>query len=472
MGQGIISRSNPGNSGDKVGDIKITTRNTLGEKWALCNGAYREDSDLKLDPTVASCWNSKITFSNEVADEYRNASYKNILYHNRKYYCILINLMQDTDEYYDITIYSLDIDTGVTAVNLKTSHYPSVRYGVVGTGIDNYHFHIAFEAGSYSIETVLFSINGSVNRGFSEVYSTPCPNMEPHPDYDYGSASPSFEMLGVAHGMPIFIYKTEGGVFFNDPSSSLRINNYIICYPSGKIFEENFVNYDGQQYNGYHLYDINGIPYIIRVCIDSENNSELNCATTSITGMFKINADFSKTNVSYKTANAEMIENSDILFRFDIRSYDYSILRMSETKFFILSNIRYILLDMEDFEEKFNKLHVVVSEDLGSASSIFDNMRFDKNKYNEFVYDNKLYISCDNTSYSVYSVEDLQNPIVDDNQSCPWAWYTIFCKDDIYKADHILSYAEDVCFFYNLSKGPLPTISVDDESYCFIKIKD
>ena len=38
MGQGIISRSNPGNSGDKVGDIKITTRNTLGEKWALCNG--------------------------------------------------------------------------------------------------------------------------------------------------------------------------------------------------------------------------------------------------------------------------------------------------------------------------------------------------------------------------------------------------------------------------------------------------
>ena len=38
MGQGIISRSNPGNSGDKVGDIRITTRNTLGEKWALCNG--------------------------------------------------------------------------------------------------------------------------------------------------------------------------------------------------------------------------------------------------------------------------------------------------------------------------------------------------------------------------------------------------------------------------------------------------
>ena len=56
MGQGIISRSNPGNSGDKVGDIRITTRNTLGEKWALCNGSIMPGGGIKANPLDESKW--------------------------------------------------------------------------------------------------------------------------------------------------------------------------------------------------------------------------------------------------------------------------------------------------------------------------------------------------------------------------------------------------------------------------------
>ena len=62
MGQGIISRSNPGNSGDKVGDIRITTRNTLGEKWALCNGdPVPADADYK-DPNSAKSFLDPSTY--------------------------------------------------------------------------------------------------------------------------------------------------------------------------------------------------------------------------------------------------------------------------------------------------------------------------------------------------------------------------------------------------------------------------
>ena len=38
MGKCSIPRSNPGGGVERVGDIKVTTRTSLGDKWALCNG--------------------------------------------------------------------------------------------------------------------------------------------------------------------------------------------------------------------------------------------------------------------------------------------------------------------------------------------------------------------------------------------------------------------------------------------------
>ena len=37
MGNGILSRANSGD-GAKIGTIKLSARDSLGEKWALCNG--------------------------------------------------------------------------------------------------------------------------------------------------------------------------------------------------------------------------------------------------------------------------------------------------------------------------------------------------------------------------------------------------------------------------------------------------
>ena len=37
MGNGILNRAGSAN-GCKIGDIMLSTENSLGEKWVLCNG--------------------------------------------------------------------------------------------------------------------------------------------------------------------------------------------------------------------------------------------------------------------------------------------------------------------------------------------------------------------------------------------------------------------------------------------------
>ena len=60
MGNGILSRSGSGD-GAKIGDIRLTTRDSIGAKWALCNGDSVPSgspiaSFCAFDPTSASNW--------------------------------------------------------------------------------------------------------------------------------------------------------------------------------------------------------------------------------------------------------------------------------------------------------------------------------------------------------------------------------------------------------------------------------
>ena len=60
MGNGILSRSGSGD-GAKIGDIRLTTKDSIGAKWALCNGdVVNGDSPIvnlcSFDPTDSSHW--------------------------------------------------------------------------------------------------------------------------------------------------------------------------------------------------------------------------------------------------------------------------------------------------------------------------------------------------------------------------------------------------------------------------------
>ena len=57
MGKCSIPRSNPGGGAERVGDIKVTTRPSLGDKWVLCNGDPKDGSESKIpDIKDEQCW--------------------------------------------------------------------------------------------------------------------------------------------------------------------------------------------------------------------------------------------------------------------------------------------------------------------------------------------------------------------------------------------------------------------------------
>ena len=60
MGNGILSRSSSGD-GAKIGDIRLTTRDSIGAKWALCNGDIVDSGSpiaeyCSFDPSDVSNW--------------------------------------------------------------------------------------------------------------------------------------------------------------------------------------------------------------------------------------------------------------------------------------------------------------------------------------------------------------------------------------------------------------------------------
>ena len=90
MGNGILSRAGSGD-GYKIGDIVLSTENSLGEKWALCNGDPVTGGGISSElmgklanPMNSSCWNTLWTESHSSNLHYR------LLYNNKtgKYYIV------------------------------------------------------------------------------------------------------------------------------------------------------------------------------------------------------------------------------------------------------------------------------------------------------------------------------------------------------------------------------------------------
>ena len=79
MGNGILSRANSGD-GAKIGTIRLSARDSLGEKWALCNGDPVTGGGISNNPLNASNWGI-CTLNSWFG--YRNIAYD---YINNKYY--------------------------------------------------------------------------------------------------------------------------------------------------------------------------------------------------------------------------------------------------------------------------------------------------------------------------------------------------------------------------------------------------
>ena len=145
MGNGILSRANSGD-GAKIGTIKLSARDSLGEKWALCNGdpvtgGGINDSlmDKLSNPLNPSCWNTLWTDSNK---NYR------LLYHNinKEWYIVEHSGMT-------ISIYKLN---GTTKTLLTTRTFIDADFSDYLLSYD--------EMNLYSIQIYDYTIIPGLNR--------------------------------------------------------------------------------------------------------------------------------------------------------------------------------------------------------------------------------------------------------------------------------------------------------------------
>lgn len=108
MGKCSIPRSNPGGGAERVGDIKVTTRSSLGDKWVLCNGDPKDGSESKIpDIKDEQCWTN-------VNGPYPTDVYAEGFHMDRAVYAGngIWYSPDDNMGSYDLRIYKYDSNTG------------------------------------------------------------------------------------------------------------------------------------------------------------------------------------------------------------------------------------------------------------------------------------------------------------------------------------------------------------------------
>ena len=436
MGQGLISRSNPGNSGDKVGDIKITTRNTLGEKWALCNGEYRDDS--KFDASDSEYW----YMSNENAklDEIT----ANITHDEGTDVYLSGNTISDSDGnfYFEAVATQGLIDTSVIVkFNSKSREYETIYTSCYSYGYTKW---LCKDICSGDIYIVSIDDNNSQystyivhGRGANE-YSI---SMSGNDVLEYNNRFVyKGKLIGIDNGP--FSLVTLGGSNLIDNVISYAIVPYkneflIVTVPVGG--ENIFV----------HRYNKNNECY---ECVKEINfNMEIQTDSGYLHSYDLINSNNKlvvydeKTNtIRFMTNEAKWIDYYPHHIAIDIDcstwkasvnylyAYDYfptCFLNIDKCAYIICRSASnsdsYHIAPLDDyFSGQYTKLPVLGAEGVADQLHIYDYF------YNYYPSDNsmKYYRIGNNNPFDSNTVE--------------------------------------------LSPKRIPTISVDDESYCFIKIKD
>ena len=72
MGNSILSRNNSGGVVERIGDIRLSTRDSLGEKWVLADGRVDPNADNSdyIEPEFGNieCWDSSRGFNQIIGD--------------------------------------------------------------------------------------------------------------------------------------------------------------------------------------------------------------------------------------------------------------------------------------------------------------------------------------------------------------------------------------------------------------------
>ena len=415
MGQGIISRSNPGNSGDKVGDIRITTRNTLGEKWALCNGEDAPEGSNygTFDILDESYWSQDTDLYNSIVnafgqhDEGTNVTiYDGIYDNNGNWYFLLSGTVAVADSYL------------VVKYNCITKEITSCNDYIYG----GYTYHLCKDI--YDNNIWLLKVTGDYTSDVN--MDTKCLSDTSLPDrqtYLSTGMLNTYDTNFVCNGYAI--YSDIGGLTITTQGPY----NFSISYAT------NWSIIPGK--DSYYVIVYNGSLTFIMALDKSINN---------YTVVFEISS-----NRSYSESCYDIETNRIILIN---PCYDTGLSGIYE---------RYILIvDCDTW-----KVVDTIEDTSGVSIKGFININ------------NCSYIITkaegENYSARLCSISQYINQTFG-QQICSGAVVNVLDKYYTYTGSNIneMRYIVSGSFtvFVASSKMTLPTISVDDESYCFIKIKD
>ena len=416
MGQGIISRSNPGNSGDKVGDIRITTRNTLGEKWALCNGDYRLDSEMEFDIFNSEYWredrdiyNTILAKSSSDPDTFCYIE-RGIIDNYGNWYFICTGQFVAADGH-SIVIYNSKTQEASNAGIVYAYEYSYVY--LCKDIYDNSIWALTYKDRDDGSPGKAIQLSCLSDRSRDTISFTTNNQMDICTDYIYNSQ---------------VIYRDE--ITFD---LHVRVKDRDRVFLSTSMYYYKFVEYN----DSWLLLTNCGTSEIAVHIYDKESDSYT---------LFK-NISFGDTSVSYSLTNAIYDSNSnkiiassdDGMYRIIINCNDWS-----GTSLINESSRQYQLMDLFKIN---NNAFAFIHE-----------------------YDTNDIIVC---------------PAVNINDPRSGEFIIIGSSDGIIEwvpLDRVYSYHNgpilylvhrgDLTGFVVASVKALPTISVDDESYCFIKIKD
>ena len=422
MGQGIISRSNPGNSGSKVGDIRITMRNTLGDKWALCNGeSIPADSDYRtkfgdVDPMNSAYWGTAKAYSGNVDPT--------------AYPCAVT--YAGNGIYYYVSAYYYEADAGIDGLKLIIDQHDI--YSNATSSIYNEFISNEIEVGSCQSIYCQYA-NNILSICILDNDSTPIIiDCDISQDLQITFSSDPSMLYGVFRRIHSVAYANRDWFFYGIYTDDIDEEYYtLIDMNKRELFSDSFP---------YHVNatEYNGDTYVF--LSDPSSNSLYTSVYRYINGHWNNVAGF---DCSYMDGNI-------------IGAY-----KIDDDKYIIASAPSEggcAAWAIYNFSTTSAGNHISVGFNGANTWPV-----------NSFVYNDSIYIYDDNGeifSYDLNGNYDIHSPLT--------AIYNSVvprCQDTLYETNYMPCSNIDSGWHCLCGSDPsLPTISVDDESYCFIKIKD
>lgn len=474
MGKCSIPRSNPGGGAERVGDIKVTTRPSLGDKWVLCNGDPKDGSESKIpDIKDEQCWtNVNGPPAHTISGMSAEPDFNRAVYAKDGIWYTLTESGADT-----IDIYKYDQNTGLLTCPyvcwIDGGMFSDIRFSHLC--YNKYHNTLAI---CYTHDSPYSDID--VDNSDLCIYTIfiDCDSFS-----KIGEASISFETIADLCGADT----PQGEVVWNKTIKLIHNGDSVVFFVS---FQSAFVNESGDWEGDVKSYtafltaeydDISqGHPVWAATPIDDGDYSSIYCNNLkdyieigdSVYALIDVHCpewnyySLAKYNTSTR-AYTDLSNELNIVYGNDGYNPQINGARLATdgTNLYMLANNDIVCIDADDSVS-------ITSGVINAGYNNPDEGGEDAKQF--FYYNGALYVYCKGICIFDLATQTSVDSIGAFTQ---YAFYIMTSSNEIAKSNCIFTFltnGTDNCYWFNGNDTVerWPIITVDEEAYCFMKIKE